>query len=103
MLETFRHQQEVTMSARGMLTVVGSAVGGLIGWTGTPPEAEPAVVRRLLEDLGLPPGVDLVQGVRAFQARTGLETDGIAGPRTVHLLARYATEARELHRLALVA
>jgi hypothetical protein len=87
------------MSARGVLSVVGTAVGGLIGWTDESPAAEPAVVRRLLEDLGLPPGADLGGGVRAFQARTGLKTDGVAGPRTVHLLARYATEARELHRL----
>ena len=91
------------MSARGVLSVVGTAVGGLIGWTGTPPAADPAVVRRLLEDLGLPPGVDLVEGVRAFQARIGLTADGVAGPRTVHLLARYAQEARELHCLDLAA
>jgi peptidoglycan hydrolase-like protein with peptidoglycan-binding domain len=91
------------MSARGVLSMVGSAVGGLIGWTGTPPAADPSTVRGLLEDLGLAPGSDLVAGVRAFQARTGLKTDGVAGPRTVHLLARYATEARELHRLDLAA
>jgi hypothetical protein len=89
------------MSARGVLSVVGTAVGGLIGWTDESPAAEPAVVRCLLEDLGLPPGADLGGGVRAFQARSGLKADGIAGPRTVHLLARYATEARELHRLDL--
>lgn len=91
------------MSARGVLSVVGTAVGGLIGWTGMPPEADPSVVRRLLEDLGLPPGADLADGVRAFQNRIGLKADGIAGPRTVHLLARYAQEARELHRLDLAA
>jgi hypothetical protein len=28
----------------------------------------------------------------------GLDVDGVAGPRTVHLLARYAKEARELRR-----
>ena len=91
------------MSARGVLSVVGTAVGGLIGWTEGPPSAEPTVVRRLLEELGLPSGADLVEGVRAFQARTGLKIDGIAGPRTVHLLSRYAKEARELHRLDLAA
>jgi hypothetical protein len=101
MLETSRHQQEAKMSARGVFTVLGTAVGGLIGWTSRPPEADPAVVRRLLEDLGLPPGADLVEGVRAFQAHTGLRTDGIAGRRTVHLLARYATRARDLYRLDL--
>ena len=94
------------MSARGMLSVVGTAVGGLIGWTEPPPAADPESVRRLLEDLGLPPGCEPGQvsaAVRAFQARTGLKTDGIAGPRTVHLLARYATEARELRHLDLAA
>ena len=95
------------MSARGMLSVVGTAVGGLIGWTDEPPpSADPASVRRLLEDLGLPPGCgnDEVTGaVRAFQVRVGLTADGIAGPRTVHLLARYAKEARELRRLDLAA
>jgi Putative peptidoglycan binding domain len=91
------------MSAKGVLSVVGTAVGGLIGWTDVSPAAEPSVVRRLLEDLGLPPGFDLAAGVRAFQARTGLRADGVAGPRTVHLLARYAKDARELHRLDLAA
>jgi hypothetical protein len=120
MLERAHHQQEVKMSARGVLSMVGTAVGGLIGWNETPPAADPSAVRGLLEDLGMPSGADLgtgvgggpapprpknhrVAGVRAFQARTGLKTDGIAGPRTVHLLARYAKEARELHRLDLAA
>ena len=93
------------MSARGMLSVVGTAVGGLIGWTETPPAADPASVRALLADLGAQPGADdedLTQAVRAFQTRTGLHPDGVAGPRTVHLLARYAKEVREL-RLGLAA
>jgi hypothetical protein len=88
-----------------MLSVVGTAVGGLIGWTGTPPEADPASVRALLTELGLPvgPGDDgLTEAVRAFQTRTGLTADGVAGRRTVHLLARYAKEVREL-RLGLAA
>jgi hypothetical protein len=103
MLERAHHQQEVKMSARGVLSMVGTAVGGLIGWNETPPAADPSAVRGLLEDLGMPSGADLGAGVRAFQPRTGLKTDGIAGPRTVHLLARYAKEARELHRLDLAA
>jgi murein L,D-transpeptidase YcbB/YkuD len=103
MLEIPHHQQEAKMSARGVLSVVGTAVGGLIGWTETPPAADPSAVRYLLEDLGLAPDADLAEGVRAFQVRTGLKIDGIAGPRTVHLLARYAKEARELHRLDLAA
>ena len=93
------------MSAKGMLSVVGTAVGGLIGWTGTPPGADPASVRALLAELGLPagPGDDgLAEAVRDFQTRTGLTADGVAGQRTVHLLARYAKEVREL-RLGLAA
>ncbi|BCJ48536.1 hypothetical protein Asp14428_00110 [Actinoplanes sp. NBRC 14428] len=85
-----------------MLSVVGTAVGGLIGWTEDPaPAADPAAVRELFAQLGLVVGADeesLAAAVRRFQARVGLETDGVAGPRTVHLLARYAKEARELHR-----
>ncbi|MET0417684.1 MAG: peptidoglycan-binding domain-containing protein [Actinoplanes sp.] len=93
------------MSARGMLSVVGTAVGGLIGWTETPPAADPASVRMLLADLGTTAGPaddDLAEAVRRFQTRAGLTADGVAGPRTVHLLARYAKEVREL-RLGLAA
>jgi murein L,D-transpeptidase YcbB/YkuD len=87
------------MSARGMLSVVGTAVGGLVGWTESPPPADPACLRELLTEIGLAPAdgdEELARTVRAFQARTGLTPDGVAGPRTVHLLTRYAAEAREL-------
>jgi murein L,D-transpeptidase YcbB/YkuD len=80
------------MSARGMLSLVGNAVGGLIGWSEPVPPADPEVLRALFADLG-------VQVVRYFQARTGLPVDGEAGPRTVHLLARYAAEAREINHI----
>lgn len=90
------------MSARGMLSVVGTAVGGLIGWTDEPPpSADPASLRALLGDLGLPAASgdeEVVAAVRAFQARVGLTADGVAGGQTVHLLARYAKEVRELRR-----
>ncbi|MEV6600960.1 peptidoglycan-binding domain-containing protein [Actinoplanes sp. NPDC051346] len=90
------------MSARGMLSVVGTAVGGLIGWTDGPaPAADPAAVRELFALLGLTVGEGddaLATAVRRFQTRLGLDPDGVAGPRTVHLLARYAKEARELRR-----
>ncbi len=90
------------MSARGMLGLVGTAVGGLIGWNGDPvPAADPAALRELFADLDLrvpETEQDLAAAVRGFQARVGLDPDGVAGPRTVHLLARYAEEARDLHR-----
>jgi hypothetical protein len=90
------------MSARGLLSVVGKAVGGLIGWTDEPvPAADPASVRELFASLGVIVGEtdeDLREALRGFQARVGLAADGVAGPRTVHLLARYAKEARELRR-----
>jgi hypothetical protein len=90
------------MSARGMLTVVGTAVGGLIGWTNEPvPAADPSSLRALFRDLGMRIGAtadDLDAAVRRFQTRVGLTADGVAGPRTVHLLARYAKEARDLRR-----
>lgn len=85
------------MSARGMLSVVGTAVGGLIGWSEPPPPADPSSVRALLEEVGVPVESSVEEAVRVFQQRTGLAVDGVAGPRTVHLLARYASEVRELH------
>jgi murein L,D-transpeptidase YcbB/YkuD len=85
------------MSAREMLSVVGTAVGGLIGWTGgAAPSADPASLRALFADLGLPTD-DLDCTVRRFQSRVGLRPDGVAGARTVHQLVRYAEQARELH------
>ena len=88
------------MSARGMLTVVGTAVGGIIGWSDDEvPSADPASVRALFADLGIRVGAtaaDLEAVLRRFQAWVGLPADGVAGPRTVHQLARYAREAREL-------
>ena len=93
------------MSARGMLTVVGTAVGGLIGWSDDEvPSADPASVRALFADMGVLVGTtaaDLEAVLRRFQAWVGLRVDGVAGPRTVHLLARYAKEARDLRGLEL--
>jgi murein L,D-transpeptidase YcbB/YkuD len=85
------------MSARGVLSVVGTAVGGLIGWSDEPaPAADPAALRALFHDLDIQ-DQDLEATVRRFQQRVGLTVDGVAGPRTVHLLARYAQEARDLN------
>jgi hypothetical protein len=92
--------KEVTMTARGMLSAVGTAMGGLIGLTdGEIPSADPGALRDLFSDLGMrvgPDPADLDSAVRRFQLRVGLTADGVAGPRTVHLLARYAEEARDL-------
>jgi hypothetical protein len=82
------------MSARGLLSVVGTAIGGVIGWE-SPPPPDPACVRALLTGAGLRPGEtedELTETVREFQDRAGLIGDGVAGPRTVHLLTRYARE-----------
>ncbi|GAA2510734.1 peptidoglycan-binding protein [Winogradskya humida] len=90
------------MSARGMLSVVGTAVGGLIGWSDEPaPTADPGSLREHFAALRThvgPADEDLTTAVRQFQSHVGLEADGVAGPRTVHLLTRYAKEAREIRR-----
>ena len=91
---------------RTTLSLVGTAVGGLIGWSGDPPSADPASVRGLFADLGvrIADGAEALEAaVRRFQARVGLAPDGVAGPRTVHLLAKYAEEARHLRRLEISA
>ena len=84
------------MSARAMLTVVGTAVGGVIGWN-APPPPDPACVRELLAGAGMPAGADLPEAVRTFQTHAGLIPDGVAGPRTVHALTTYC---RRLDRAA---
>ncbi|WP_306214416.1 peptidoglycan-binding protein [Actinoplanes sp. RD1] len=82
------------MSARGVLSVVGTAVGGLIGWSDEPaPAADPADVRELFLRFGVrvgPEEADLTAVVARFQEHAGLEPDGVAGPRTVHALVRFA-------------
>lgn len=86
------------MSARGVLSVVGTAVGGLIGWSDRTPPADPPTLRSLFADLGVHIGSDdaeLAEAVRYFQVRTGLEPNGEADAETVHLLVHYATAARE--------
>jgi hypothetical protein len=90
------------MSTRAMLNTVGTAVGGVLGWSAEPPPADPDTLRALFADLGVRPGqteADLDATVRAFQAWVGLTVDGTAGPRTVHALVRYAGEARHLREL----
>ena len=91
------------MSPRDMVGAVGAAVGGVLGWAAEPPPADPPTVRDLFADIGVHPGpeaADLDATVRAFQAWVGLTPDGVAGPRTVHALVRYAREARHLRGTA---
>jgi hypothetical protein len=76
-----------------MISVVGAAVGGVIGWSAEPPPVDDPTLRTLLEAAGQPHFGDLAEAVRAFQERAGLAPDGIAGPRTVHLLVRHARMA----------
>jgi murein L,D-transpeptidase YcbB/YkuD len=78
---------------------------------GTGRKAEPdhnrtASVRALFADMGVRVGAtaaDFEAVLRRFHAWVGLPVDGVAGPRTVHLLARYAREARELRGFELTA
>ncbi len=100
------------MSIRQAFGVVGVAVStvlaGAVGAAGdAAPPADPRIVRDLLTELGLASAtsspVDLDKALRRFQFRSGLIADGVAGPRTVHALARRATDVRELRELGLAA
>jgi murein L,D-transpeptidase YcbB/YkuD len=46
---------------------------------------------------------DVTFTLRRFQSHVGLVPDGVAGPRTVQVLARYAREARDMRALGLAA
>jgi murein L,D-transpeptidase YcbB/YkuD len=93
------------MTVHSVLDTVGTALGGVIGWKSAlvAPPADDASVRQLLSDLGIRADGDPGPAVRVFQRHVGLDDDGVAGPRTVHLLARHAAEARELRELHLAA
>lgn len=79
-------------------TAVGGAVGHLRaavsagaggGWH---PGPDPAAVTAFLRDVGIDCGTgspaEVEAAVRRFQASAGLVVDGVAGPKTVHALAR---------------
>ncbi|WP_238013110.1 peptidoglycan-binding domain-containing protein [Dactylosporangium sp. AC04546] len=91
-----------------ILRVVGAALAGTVNATDEAvPPADPREVRALLAEVGLlRPGAfeaQVSQALRRFQARAGLPVDGVAGPRTVHALTRYAREARHLRALGVAA
>ncbi|MDQ1653300.1 MAG: hypothetical protein QOI35_2500 [Cryptosporangiaceae bacterium] len=93
------------MSVIRVLNAVATAVAGTVGWSQIDvPSADPVTVQAMLAEVGVrvgPGGLDAA--VREFQATSGLLTDGIAGPETVHALARAAGEHRHLRELGLAA
>lgn len=66
---------------------VGATAGG--GWR---PGPDPVAVTAFLRDVGIDCGAgspaEVESAVRRFQTSAGLLVDGVAGPRTVHALAR---------------
>jgi murein L,D-transpeptidase YcbB/YkuD len=96
------------MSILRTLNAVGAALAGTVnGASDAAPPADPHVVRQLLVEIGMvptrPSTTEADRALRRFQARSGLDADGVAGPRTVHVLARCAAEIRELRDLGLAA
>jgi murein L,D-transpeptidase YcbB/YkuD len=90
------------------LSAVGAALAGTVSAPGdAAPPADPRDVRGMLVDVGLvrleASDGDVEYALRRFQAHVGLAPDGVAGPRTVQVLARYAREARDMRELGLAA
>ncbi|MDR7275623.1 peptidoglycan-binding domain-containing protein [Catenuloplanes atrovinosus] len=77
------------MTVTTTLSAMATALSGLVADSANPP-ADARTVRRLLEALRLGTGDGspdaLARAVRRFQAAVGLPTDGVAGPRTVHMM-----------------
>ncbi|WP_051799662.1 peptidoglycan-binding protein [Catenuloplanes japonicus] len=77
------------MTVTTTIGAVVKALSGLVDASANPP-ADARTVRRLLEALrvntgdGSPPA--LSRAVTRFQTATGLPADGIAGPRTIHMM-----------------
>jgi murein L,D-transpeptidase YcbB/YkuD len=100
--------EEVAMSVRRTIGVVGAVLAGTVSASGSSaPPADPGTVRALLVDIGmLPRGAAEAAAnaaLRRFQARVGLPVDGVAGPMTCRALVHYAREARELRDLGFAA
>jgi murein L,D-transpeptidase YcbB/YkuD len=96
------------MSVLRTLSAVGAALAGTVSAPGdAAPPADPREVRAMLADLGLVRPVaaesEVTRALRQFQAHVGLVPDGVAGPRTVQVLARYAREARDMRALGFAA
>jgi murein L,D-transpeptidase YcbB/YkuD len=90
------------------LSAVGAALAGTVSAPGeAAPPADPRVVRSMLADIGLvpprAPEAAVTRALRQFQAHVGLTADGVAGPETVHVLNRYAREARTMQELGFAA
>jgi len=94
------------MSVFRTLSAVGAALAGTVAGDAAPP-ADPRDVRAMLVDLGLvrpeASAGDVEFALRRFQSHVGLVPDGVAGPRTVQVLARYAREARDMRALGFAA
>jgi murein L,D-transpeptidase YcbB/YkuD len=100
--------EEVAMSVFRTLSAVGAALAGTVAGTGAAaPPADPRDVRAMLVDVGLvrpeASDGDVEFALRRFQSHVGLVPDGVAGPRTVQVLARYAREARDMRALGFAA
>jgi murein L,D-transpeptidase YcbB/YkuD len=96
--------EEATMSVFRTLSAVGAVLAGTVSASDTAaPPADPRAVRALLAEVGMvhraASPAQVTWALRRFQAHAGLAVDGVAGPRTVQSLVRYAREARHVREL----
>ncbi|MDP9794105.1 murein L,D-transpeptidase YcbB/YkuD [Catenuloplanes nepalensis] len=85
------------MTVTKTINALARALSGIVDATANPP-ADDRTVRRLLEALRVGTGDGspdaMTRAVRRFQAAVGLPTDGVAGPRTVHMMVLTLRQAR---------